>query len=331
MHSSLLRALGAGTATLACFASLGCGDAPAPDGSPDVTSGGTAAATGGDGNGVGTGGSLGHTTGGSSSGGGVNEPEWELVWFDEFEGTGAPDASKWNFETQGPGWVNNELQAYVGSRSENVRLENGSLVIEARRDFHGGNEYSSARIHTAGKGDFTYGRFEARAKLPAGLGTWPAIWMMPTNPFRFATTCTAETGWISGCDAWPNSGEIDIMEHVGYDPNVVHATIHCQRYNWLNGTPATAQTNVSDVFGTFHVYAIERTPDAIYAFVDDQLYFTYEKPAGANWQLWPFDEPFHFIVNIAVGGAWGGKEGVDPAVFPARLEIDYLRVYQRPL
>lgn len=298
--------------------SFGCSEPPPEDGgggaSPAPSSGGGSGA--------------GEASGGSTSGGGgPGDPTLKLLWSDEFEGSGLPDAAIWSFESMGPGWVNRELQNYTGAREENVRLENGSLIIEARRDFYEGHEYSSARIHTAGQAEFTYGRFEARAKLPRGLGTWPAIWMMPGDVFKYATTCDAETGWISGCNAWPNSGEIDIMEHVGYDPGVVHSTIHCAAYNWQLPLQKTAEIEVGDVFDTFHVYAVERRPDRIDAFVDGQRYFTYEKESD-DWRFWPFDEPFYFILNIAVGGDWGGAQGVDPDAFPTRMEVDYVRVYE---
>jgi beta-glucanase (GH16 family) len=254
-------------------------------------------------------------------------PPGRLLWSDEFEVDGRPDASKWNFETQAPGWVNDELQAYTGDRSENVRVEGGLLVIEARRDHFGGHEYSSARLHSAGKGDFLHTRVEVRAKLPAGRGTWPAIWMMPTNVFRHATTCSAETGWIENCDAWPNSGEIDIMEYVGHDPGVVHASIHCAAYNHPSGTQKTASTQVEAPSDTFHTYAVERRPGRIEVFVDDTRFFVFEDDKG-GWQTWPFEEPFHVILNVAVGGIWGGQMGVDSSVFPQKLQIEYVRVYE---
>jgi beta-glucanase (GH16 family) len=289
-----------------------------------VATGGTTASTGGGGT-TSTGGTPGGTGGDI-----IVDPveEWTLVWEDEFEGSGLPDGSKWSFETQPPGWVNNELQAYTGARTENVRRENGSLIIEARRDYYNGNEYSSARIHTAGKAEFTYGRYEARAKLPPGRGTWPAIWLMPSDIFKYATTCSAQTGWVAGCNAWPNSGEIDIMEHVGHDLGNVHATIHCEAYNWQKPQQRTASIFVNDVVNTWHVYSLERTDERIDGFVDGQKYFSYENN-NAGPSTWPFDEPFYFILNIAVGGTWGGAEGVDANAFPQRLEIDYVRFYER--
>ena len=288
---------------------------------PGIDGGGM---SGGDGDGPGDGDG---NDGDPSSGDGDGPARGDLIWADEFDVDGAPDRDKWSFETQGPGWVNDELQAYVGDRSENVRVEGGRLIVEARRDFYDGNEYTSARLFSAGKGDFAQARIEVRAKLPAGRGTWPAIWMMPTDVFRYATTCSAQSGWTAGCDAWPNSGEIDIMEYVGHDPGVVHASVHCAAYNWPAGTQKTATTQVSSPSDSFHNYAVEKRPDRLDVYVDDVRYFSYEKQGDA-WETWPFTEPFHVILNLAVGGVWGGVKGVDPDAFPQRMEVEYVRVYE---
>jgi beta-glucanase (GH16 family) len=242
---------------------------------------------------------------------------YEAVWADEFENDGLPDEAKWNYNVEGPGWVNDELQNYTDHRSENVRIEDGVLIIEARRDDFDGEEYSSARINSAGKGDLTYGRVVVRARIPEGRGTWPAIWMMPT--------CSEATGW-NGCSDWPNSGEIDIMEHVGYDPNVIHGTIHCEAYNFAAGTQKTAWTTIPSATRAFHEYQLVRTPQYIEIGIDGYVYFRYEND-GSGHSTWPFDTPFHVILNLAVGGSWGGAEGVDPEAFPTRLEIDYVRMY----
>jgi beta-glucanase (GH16 family) len=235
----------------------------------------------------------------------------ELVWADEFDYTGLPDNSKWTFEVGGGGWGNNELEYYTDKRLENARVADGVLTIEARKESFGGREYTSARMVSRQKGDWLYGRIEVRAKLPSGIGTWPAIWMMPTE---------------SAYGGWPNSGEIDIMEHVGYDPNVVHASIHTDAYNWPEGTQKSSTLTVADVFNTFHVYALEWSPQKIDVYVDNTKYFTFM--SSQNYQEWPFDKQFYLILNIAVGGNWGGVQGVDDAAFPTRMEIDYVRVYQ---
>ena len=158
-------------------------------------------------------------------------PPWELVWHDEFDGHDLDD-TKWNIDVWPPRKVNEEDQAYT-ARVKNLRLDDGLLVIEAHKEDHEEAEYTSGRVHSSGKGDFLYGRFEVRAKLPRGQGTWPAIWMLPSDPFAYATQCE-EGDWQGNpdCDAWPNSGEIDIMEHVGYQMNHVHGTVHTKAYYW---------------------------------------------------------------------------------------------------
>ena len=245
---------------------------------------------------------------------------WKLVWSDEFDGTEI-DQSKWDFQigdgtTYGlpAGWGNNELQYYT-DRSENVKVENGHLVITANAESYGGYNYTSTRMRTINKGDWTYGRFEIRAKLPSGRGTWPAIWMLPTV-------------WNYGNGSWPDNGEIDVMEHVGFEPEIVHATIHSGAYNWIKNTQQTAMINISDAETEFHNYALEWTSEKVEAFVDSTKYFTFQND-GAGWQTWPFNKDFHLILNIAVGGNWGGLHGVDDSVFPQRMEGDYIRVYEQ--
>jgi beta-glucanase (GH16 family) len=243
--------------------------------------------------------------------------EWRLVWSDEFDYNGLPDPAKWGYDVGGRGWGNKELQYYTERRKENARVENGYLIIEARRDAWERHQYTSARLVSKGKGDWSYGRFEVRAKLPSGRGTWPAIWMLPSR---------SEYG------GWPNSGEIDIMEHVGFDPDVVHASVHTRAYHHSIGTQKTARIKVPTARTAFNVYAIEWTPEEIRSFVNNQHYFTFKNerltnPAAGGRQ-WPFDKPFHLILNLAVGGTWGGERGVDQTIWPQRMEIDYVRVYE---
>ena len=237
-----------------------------------------------------------------------------LVWSDEFDQNGLPDASKWRYDTGGHGWGNQELQYYTSSRSQNARVENGNLIIEARKESWSGSEYTSARLLS--RQEWTYGRFEARAKLPSGRGTWPAIWMLPD---------------LSQYGGWPRAGEIDIMEHVGFDPDRVHSTVHTDAYNHTKGTHRGASTVVSTARSAFNVYAVEWTPSEIRGYVNDTHYFTFRNERLTNSQAddrhWPFDHPFHLIFNIAVGGSWGGQQGVDPNIWPQRLEVDYVRVY----
>ncbi|MEW6653875.1 MAG: glycoside hydrolase family 16 protein [Bacteroidota bacterium] len=240
---------------------------------------------------------------------------YELVWADEFNYTGLPDPKKWGYDVGGHGWGNQELQYYTNSRKENARVENGKLIIEAKLEKFESSSFTSARLVTKNRGDWTYGRFEIRAKVPYGKGTWPAIWMLPTI-------------WNLGNGGWPDNGEIDIMEHVGYNPNVIHASIHSNKYNHTKGTQKTGTINIPDAVGAFHNYIIEWTKDSIKAFVNDKHYFTVVNEQR-GWEFWPFFKDFHLILNIAVGGTWGGAQGIDAAVFPQKMEVDYVRVYKK--
>jgi beta-glucanase (GH16 family) len=236
---------------------------------------------------------------------------WQLVWNDEFNYTGLPDSAKWNYDTGGDGWGNNELEFYTGKRPENARVEDGNLIIEARKEKWKANNYTSARLITKGKGDWKYGRIEVRAKLPDGIGTWPAIWMLgSTSPL-----------------VWPDDGEIDIMEEVGFDPGRIHASIHCKRYNHKLGTQKTAVLKVPDSDSAFHVYKLEWDKDSIGISVDEKKYFNFVNE-HADYDSWPFDQPMHLLLNIAVGGDWGGQKGIDNSIFPKKMLIDYVRVYQ---
>jgi beta-glucanase (GH16 family) len=239
--------------------------------------------------------------------------DWKLVWNDEFDGSGLPASDKWSYDVGGSGWGNSEAEYYTDRRLENARLEGGKLVIEAREEEYGGMHYTSARLVSRDAGNWLYGRFEIRAKIPAARGTWPAIWMLPTD-------------WKYG--GWPDSGEIDIMEHVGYDPNVIHATTHTKAYNWVTGTQKTATTVVPDATTAFHTYACEWSADRVDVFVDDHRYFSFANEHSGP-AAWPFDQRFHLILNVAVGGSWGGVKGIDDGAFPQRMEIDYVRAYRR--
>ena len=254
---------------------------------------------------------------------------WSLVWQDEFDYEGPPDADKWNIEEWPARKVNDEDQAYT-SRAKNVRVEDGHLVIEAHKEDYDDARYTSARIQSQGKGDFLYGRIEARAKLPRGMGTWPAIWMLPSDPFAYATTCSDDPDWqgSADCDAWPNSGEIDILEHVGYEMGHVHGTVHTKSYYWAVWQQRKGRILLDDVSDRFYDYVVEWSPERIDMYVDDTLYFTYVNE-GTGWKEWPFDKPFHLIINIAVGGMWGrAGGGIDDSIFPQRLLVDYVRVYE---
>lgn len=235
----------------------------------------------------------------------------KLVWSDEFNYKGLPATAKWNYDTGGHGWGNNELQYYTHQQTRNARVENGHLIIEAIKEPWGNNKYTSARLVTKGKGDWKYGRIDVRAKLPKGVGTWPAIWMLAsTSPLK-----------------WPDDGEIDIMEHVGYDSGMVYGSVHCKKYYHSIGTQKTAGIAVTDVSETFHVYSLEWDAETISILMDDKAYFTF-KNEHTDRTAWPFDQPFHLLLNIAVGGNWGGVKGVNENIWPQRMVIDYVRVYQ---
>jgi beta-glucanase (GH16 family) len=241
----------------------------------------------------------------------------KLVWSDEFDKPGKPDDTRWAYDLadgcpNSCGWGNNELQYYTDDQ-KNVRVENGFLIIEAIKEKKGTKDYTSTRIISKTKGDWLYGRIEVRAKLPKGRGTWPAIWMLSTE-------------WKYG--GWPESGEIDIMEHVGYDPGVVHGTLHSGKYNHLKGTQQEGKVTVADAMDSFHVYAVDWTKDRVDFFVDDKKYHTVLRNPADDFNGWPFDQKFHLIMNLAVGGNWGGAKGVDESIWPRQMVVDYVRVYQ---
>jgi beta-glucanase (GH16 family) len=243
---------------------------------------------------------------------GAQNNNLRLVWSDEFNYSGYPDSTMWGYNVGGHGWGNDELEYYTKNRLENARVENGMLTIEARKEDYKGMNYTSARLVTRSKGDWLFGRVEVRAKLPKGKGTWPAIWMLSSD-------------WAYG--GWPESGEIDIMEHVGYDPDVIHFSTHCKDYYFKIGTQKTYVIRVPRTDSIFYTYAMEWYPDRIEGYVDDSLYFTV-KNEYQGWAKWPFDKPFHLILNIAVGGGWGGVMGIDDSIWPQQMQVDYVRVYQ---
>ena len=235
----------------------------------------------------------------------------ELVFQDEFNYSGLPEASKWEFEVGGDGFGNNELQFYTKKRTENARVEDGHLIIEAKKEQWEKNAYTSAKLTTKKTFPFQYGTVEVLAKLPKGKGTWPAIWMLSEN-----------------LKEWPDDGEIDIMEHVGYNEGFVHASVHTKKYNHIIGTQKTDTIVLKDATEKFHVYRADWTPAKIEMFVDGQKYFTYIK-TEKEYEAWPFDQPFYLILNQAVGGNWGGKEGIDEQIYPQKFLIDYVRIYKK--
>jgi beta-glucanase (GH16 family) len=238
----------------------------------------------------------------------------KLVWAEEFNYNGLPNPRKWNFEK---GYVRNkELQYYTEARKENAFVENGSLTITAVSDSLKINDkiypVTAASLITKGKKEWTYGRFEIRAKFPSSLGTWPALWMLGSN---------IDTA------GWPLCGEIDILEHVGYMPDTVHFNVHTEKYNHVKNTGKGTKLLYPTAFNDYHIYAVEWFKDRIDWYMDDRKVFTYANE-GEGVKSWPFDKPQYLILNLAFGGAWGGQRGVDPASLPQKFLIDYVRVYQ---
>jgi beta-glucanase (GH16 family) len=246
----------------------------------------------------------------------TNSPRgWRLVWQDEFGGRQV-DPAKWEFEVNAQGGGNNELQYYV---TNNARVQDGFLSIEARKGAYTGPEgtrgFTSTRIRTKGRGDWKYGRFEIRAKLPTGQGYWPAIWMLPTDA-------------VYG--DWPHSGEIDIMELIGHKPKQVHGTLHyadAERHHTYRGTNTTLA--VGTFSDAFHVFRLDWEPGTMRWYVDNQLYQTQTNwLSGTNAFPAPFDQRFHLILNLAVGGNWPGNPNPN-TIFPQAMIVDYVRVYQK--
>lgn len=237
-------------------------------------------------------------------------PGWTLVWSDEFsqpDGS-APDPAKWGYDKGGNGWGNNEWQYYT-DRTNNARIENGHLIIEARKESFGSRNYTSARLLTKNRSDWTYGRMEARIKVPRGQGMWPAFWMLGNNIDSVG---------------WPTCGEIDIMECIGREPKTVYGTIHGPGYSG-GGSVGGSTTTRTDVADDFHVFTIEWETNEIRWYMDNYIYFT-ATPADLGGAQWVFDHPHFIILNLAVGGNWPGyPDGT--TVFPQQMLVDYVRVY----
>jgi len=231
------------------------------------------------------------------------------IWSEEFDYTGKPNPEKWSYDLGDHGWGNCELQNYT-DRLENARVENGMLVIQARKEASGNRSYSSARLVNKGKGDFKYGKFEIRAKLPSGRGTWPAIWLLASQQ-------------TYGDQFWPDNGGIDLMSHVGSDQNRVYSNVHAKTF-YTEGNSMMIEGASSN----YHIYTCEWTPKQITLKIDGKINFKYKKEESYGWQEWPFDQPFHLILNTAVGGSGGGQKGVDDSIFPQNMEVDYVRVYE---
>lgn len=240
---------------------------------------------------------------------------WVLKWSDEFNGNGLPDSNHWSYNLGNWGWGNNELQYYTVADTKNAKQQDGLLLIQALKDEKG--DWTSARLTTQGKIAFKYGKIEFRAKVPNGLGSWSA-------------------GWLLGDDykdeiSWPYCGEIDVLECVGFEFDSTglhgknHASCHTRAYYFKQGNQITAATPVSHMSDSFHTYAIEWYPNIIHASVDGKRYYTYDKTADSL--EWPFHKAQSIILNLAIGGGWGGAKGCDPQMKKQQLWIDYVRVY----
>lgn len=243
------------------------------------------------------------------------EKSWKLIWQDEFNYKGLPDKTKWSFDTAGNhhGWGNNEKQWYTSGKKKNAWVNKGTLKITAVKEPVSGKSYSSARLYTKHTTDWQYGKIEVKAKLPAGKGTWPAIWMLGKNIDSVG---------------WPRCGEIDIMEHVGYMKDSVFATVHTSAYNHVKGTQKTKGIFGPELYTAFHTYSIVWTQEKIDFMFDDIIYNSFSNEHKTDLE-WPFSQPFFLILNLAIGGNWGGKYGIDEAIFPATMEVDYVRIYQQ--
>lgn len=243
--------------------------------------------------------------------------QWVVVWSDEFEKGSRPDTGKWTYDIGNWGWGNNELQYYTENRPENARIEQGNLIIEARKNDMQ-EKWTSARLTTRGKTTFVYGRIEISAKVPAERGNWAAGWTLGDN-------------YVDEL-SWPYCGEIDIMESVGYEMNdttgdgIAHASVHCGAYYFKLNNHHTGITEVQNMKDEFHLYAIEWTPEYIKAFVDGKEYFSYDDTSDEL--TWPFDKPQNIILNLAMGGGWGGAQGMDESVSSQQIIIDYVRVLE---
>jgi len=243
-------------------------------------------------------------------------PDWTLIYNDEFDTDGLPDPAKWTIDPKPKGWINSEEQVYTDATHDNARVRNGHLVITGKKDFPNGNPdepWSSARVISRGKMDFLYGKVEMRAKLPRARGSWPAFWLMPTT---------------SSYGGWPKSGEIDIMEHVGNNFGKATCAVHTENKNWTNGGNLGGNEMLPDLDTVYHVYGVEWSPDSLRFTHDGRGFYTYVNP-HTDWRDWPFDKPFYVILNIAIGGGLGGN--IVDADWPDSMLVDYVRIYQKGL
>ena len=236
------------------------------------------------------------------------------TWSDEFDYTGAPDPTKWGYEV---GFIRNgEKQYFTNDRRENARVEGGNLVITARKeDFQENGKsaiYTSASMTTRKTQAFIYGTFEIRAKFTSGRGNWPSIWFLGNDEDPLG---------------WPTCGEIDLMEHVGYEPSMLHFTIHTKKYNHAARTAMGKSVQLPEVANTWHTFILQRNAHRLDMYFNGNPVFSYEND-GTGTDAWPYDKPFHFITNVAIGGAWGGLKGIDDTTLPHTMDIDYVRYWK---
>ena len=235
---------------------------------------------------------------------------WELVWSENFDNSGVLDSDRWTYET---GYRrNNEIQIYSSS-TNNVRAEGGLCIIECRLESD--SIITSGSIITDRKENLLYGRVEVRAQIPSAKGSWPAIWMMGANHKE---------------NPWPECGEIDIMEHVGYKPRFIHANVHMKDFQYTKGVKKGARIRVKKPWEGFHIYALEWYEDRLDFYFNDSLYYTYLNDMTGNNDTWPYDKPHFLIMNVAYGGTWGGKRGVKLKALPLQMNVDYVRYYREP-
>lgn len=243
------------------------------------------------------------------------ERHWVLVWNDEFDYEGLPDPYKWSYETGGGGWGNEDKTYYTYGRKENVYVKDGVLTIKAQKEKYKGYKYTSARLHTRNKGSWKYGRIEIKAKVSAGRGILHSIWMLPSDNYY---------------GVWPFSGEIDIMEYVGFEECMIYSSVHTGAYNHKNDTHKYDSYFLDYAKDLFYIYSIEWTPEYIDFFVNGKKFFTFYKESDSV-DVWPFDNEFYLLLCTNVGGIWAGLNDIDETIFPVELKIDWVRVYQNEL
>ncbi len=240
--------------------------------------------------------------------------QYQLVWSDEFDYTGKPNPEKWSYDVGARRWGNNETQYYT--EGANVEVKDGLMVLSGRIETFQDSPYTSCRMTTFDKKHFQYGRIAVKAKLPTAKGSWPAIWMLPVD--------------IRGKNRqpWPKCGEIDIMEHVTSMMNTIHVSLHTEKYNHVLRTQRTHFEKFPNFTDDFHEFAMDWTKDYIEFFIDGKSFYHYDRYQegyDASEAGWPFDKPYYLIINIAIGGNWGGEVGVNE--YPCEFPIEYVRYY----